>query len=157
MMLLIQVKAHSLGHLATWPLTFTDTTFSYPKEDIVYNDHDSIYFNRLIYIKRRLQCTGWGNILLMYQYIFFLLCIIISLVHQLQGHIKSRLDMQYQRIDSELKTIGRLLLNIVSLPPRTPLLLLLVLLLEEVVVHGEDGSLREVLLHRSGQPLQLEI
>ena len=64
--------------------------------------------------------------------------------------------MQYQRIDSELKTIGRLLLNIVSLPPRTPLLLL-VLLLEEVVVHGEDGSLREVLLHRSGQPLQLEI
>ena len=78
------------------------------------------------------------------------------MVHQLRGHIKSRLDLQHQRIDSELKTIGRLLLDIVSLPPRIPLLLLLVLLLEEVVVHGEDGSLRVVLLQLSGQLLQLE-
>ena len=78
------------------------------------------------------------------------------MVHQLRGHIKSRLDLQHQRIDSELKTIGRLLLDIVSLPPRIPLLLLLVLLLEEVVVHGKDGSLRVVLLQLSGQPLQLE-
>ena len=78
------------------------------------------------------------------------------MVHQLRGHIKSRLDLQHQRIDSELKTIGRLLLDIVSLPPRIPLLLLLVLLLEEVVVHGEDGSLREVLLQLSRQLLQLE-
>ena len=78
------------------------------------------------------------------------------MVHQLRGHIKSRLDLQHQRIDSELKTIGRLLLDIVSLPPRIPLLLLLVLLLEEVVVHGKDGSLRVVLLQLSGQLLQLE-
>ena len=78
------------------------------------------------------------------------------MVHQLRGHIKSRLDIQHQRIDLELKTIERLLLDIVSLPPRIPLLLLLVLLLEEVVVHGEDGSLRVVLLHLSRQLLQLE-
>ena len=53
--------------------------------------------------------------------------------------------------------VGRLVPDIVSLPPRIPLLLLLVLLLDEVVVHGKDGSLREVLLHFSGQLLQLEI
>ena len=56
-----------------------------------------------------------------------------------------------------IENVGRSVLDIVSLPPRIPLLLLLVLLLDEVVVHGKDGSLREVLLHRSGQPLQLEI
>ena len=78
------------------------------------------------------------------------------MVHQLRGHIKSRLDIQHQRIDLELKTVGRLLLDIVSLPPSIPLLLLLVLLLEEVVVHREDGSLRVVLLHLSRQLLQLE-
>ena len=78
------------------------------------------------------------------------------MVHQLRGHIKSRLDIQYQRIDLELKTKGRLLLDIVSLLPRIPLLLLLVLHLDEVVVHGEDGSLCVVLLHLSRQLLQLE-
>ena len=56
-----------------------------------------------------------------------------------------------------IENVGRLVPDIVSLPPRIPLLLLLVLLLEEVVVHGKDGSLREVLLHLSGQLLQLEI
>ena len=55
-----------------------------------------------------------------------------------------------------MKTVGRLLLDIVSLPPRIPLLLLLVLLLEEVEVHVEDGMLRVVFLHFSRQLLQLE-
>ena len=49
-----------------------------------------------------------------------------------------------------IENVGRLVPDIVSLPPR-------ILLLEEVVVHGKDGSLREVLLHFSGQLLQLEI
>ena len=80
----------------------------------------------------------------------------MSMVHQLRGNIKSRLDIQHQRIDLELKTVGRLLLDIVSLPPSIPLLLLLVLLLDEVVVHGKDGSFRVVLLHLSRQLLQLE-
>ena len=71
MMLPIQVKAHSLGHLATWPLTFTDTTFSCPKEDIVYNDHDSIYFNRLIYKKNKTSMYGFGEFIVDVSIYFF--------------------------------------------------------------------------------------
>ena len=92
----------------------------------------------------------------MYQYIFS------PLHHNLNGASSTRahkIKVIHTTPKDRLgiENVGRSVLDIVSLPPRTALLLLLVLLLEEVVVHGEDGSLREVLLHLSGQLLQLEL
>ena len=91
----------------------------------------------------------------MYQYIFSPLHHNLNGASSTRAHkIKVRHTTPKDRLGIE--NVGRLVLDIVSLPPRIPLLLLLVLLLEEVEVHGEDGMLRVVFLHFSRQLLQLE-